>query len=301
MEKRRIVITGAAGMLGTAICDAVASPDCEIIATDSKGRGENRHALDIRDWSAVRHLIGDCQPHLVLHLAAETDVDLCEIEVEHAFAVNAFGTENVARACGESAGEAVMAYISTGNVFSGENPEPYTEYDPPGPINVYGRSKLAGEEAVAQILDRYYIIRAGWMVGGWEIDKKFVYKIAQMCLTQSTLKVVDDKFGSPTFTVDFAANLMAVIASERFGLYHMANGGTCSRYDIAREIIKHLGMVGQIEIAPVSSLHFPTSATRPRSEMLSNFKLGQLGLDKMPRWRESLGRYILENKHKLIQ
>jgi dTDP-4-dehydrorhamnose reductase len=301
MKKKRIVITGAAGMLGMAMCDAIAGPDCEIVETDYKERGENRQILDIRDWAAVRHMIGDFRPHLVLHLAAETDVDLCEIEPDHAFAVNAFGAENIARACGESTGEAVMVYISTGNVFSGEKIEPYTEYDRPAPVNVYGRSKLAGEEAIARILDRYYILRAGWMVGGWEIDKKFVYKIAQLCLTQKTLKVVDDKFGSPTFTVDFAANLIKVIASQRYGLYHMANSGTCSRSDIAKEIVKHLGMVDQVEIASVSSLHFPTPATRPRSEMLANFKLSQLGLDKMPNWRDSLERYILENKHKLLQ
>ena len=298
MDRERIVIIGAAGMLGTAVREVLAGPESEILATDSKGRS-GCQPLDIRDWPAVRGLMIDFRPDLVLHLAAETDVDLCELDADHAFAVNAFGTENIARACSEVGGGSTMVYISTGNVFPGDKPEPHTEYDRPGPINVYGKSKLAGEEAVARILDRYFTVRAGWMVGGWEIDKKFVYKIAQLCLEQPTLKVVDDKFGSPTFTVDFAANLMAVVSTGRYGLYHMVNSGTCSRCDIAREIILHLGMEGKVEVEPVSSLHFPTAAVRPRSEMLANYKLGLLGLDAMPGWRESLERYIKANKHKL--
>jgi dTDP-4-dehydrorhamnose reductase len=290
----RILITGAMGMLGVAVRSELDRIGYEYIATRSSNESGGVECMDIRDWENVRRVIREHKPTLVIHLAAETDVDLCEKDPDHAYATNALGTENVAWACREQG--AVMAYISTANVFDGEKKEPYIEFDRPNSINVYGRSKWEGERVVEQVLERHFIFRAGWMVGGWEIDKKFVYKIIQLCQTEDKLQVVNDKFGSPTFTVDFAANLMSVIASERYGLYHLANRGTASRFDIACQIVKNLGLEGEIEITPVSSSEFPTPATRPRSEMMRNFKLERLNLDKMPHWKDSLLCYIRENR-----
>ena len=290
----RVIVTGATGMLGTAVVSELSESGNSVVATSTGGDSNNVLPMDIRDWSVVRQVIGGEKPELVVHLAAETDVDRCELEPDHAFATNAIGTENVAWACRETG--AVMVYVSTGNVFNGEKLEPYIEYDTPGPLNEYGRSKLAGEKAVEKALDRFFILRAGWMVGGWEIDKKFVYKIAMLCRTEKRLEVVDDKFGSPTFTVDFASNMMRIVTSGRFGLYHLVNRGVASRYEIAAKIVEYLGLAGEVETAPVSSLVFTQPAPRPRSEMLSNFKLGQLGLDEMPHWTDSLRSYILANK-----
>ena len=292
----RVFITGAAGMLGTAVCAELDRSGCQIVGTELKGNGDGLLPLDIRDWEEVRRAISEYRPDVVLHLAAETDVDRCEREPDHAYATNALGAENVAWACREQ--EAVMVYISTANVFDGEKPDPYTEYDRPGSINVYGRSKLEGERSVEKAADRYFILRAGWMVGGWEIDKKFVYKMVQLCRTEKQLRVVDDRFGSPTFTVDFARNLMPLVQIGRYGLYHMANQGVGSRLEIAVEIVRLLGKESEIEVCPVSSAEFPLPAPRPRSEMLRNMKLELIGLSSMPHWKESLRRYIEENRDK---
>jgi dTDP-4-dehydrorhamnose reductase len=289
------LITGAGGMLGTSVQSELRRCGRDFVATEVAA-SDAIVALDIRDWDVVRGAIRTFRPDLVLHLAAETDVDRCELEPDHAFATNAFGTENVVRACLEQ--DCAMAYISTGNVFDGQKSEPYVEYDMPGPVNTYGRSKLEGERVVRESMERYFIIRAGWMVGGWEVDKKFVYKIAQLCRTSDQLKVVDDKFGSPTFTVDFAGNLMPLIESGRYGLYHMTNQGTGSRLDIAREIVRHLGVEDRVEVVPVKSDAFPMPAERPRSEMMRNLKLDLLGLNGMPTWQASLEHYIKQNRSK---
>ncbi len=289
----RLLCTGAAGMLGTAVREVYSQlPDA--VWTDLESVGDDVEQLDVRDWTEVDRRVRDFKPDVLLHLAAETDVDKCESDSDHAFQSNAFATENVARAC-QGAGS-TLVYISTGNVFDGKKETPYTEYDSPSPINTYGRAKLAGEQVVAQWLHSYYIVRAGWMVGGWEIDKKFVYKMVQLCQTQDEILAVDDKFGSPTFTVDFARNLPEIIGSGRFGLYHMVNGnGTCSRFEIAQEIVRALGKEEKIRVKPVSSDTFPMAAERPASEMLRNLKLGLIGLDRMPDWKNSLREYIISN------
>ena len=289
----RIFITGVTGMLGSAVRAELDGLGHEVIGTSRQGN-RGFHALDVRDWAAVRDCIRKHHPRLVLHLAAETDVDRCEQQADHAYATNALGTENIAWACREQG--AVLVYISTANVFDGEKLEPYTEYDRTGSINVYGRSKLEGERAVERIQGRYFILRAGWMVGGWEFDKKFVYKIIQRCRTERQLYVVDDKFGSPTFTVDFARNLMPLIQTGRFGTYHLANQGVASRLEIAKEVVRLLGKEQEIEICPISSAEFPLPAPRPRSEMLRNLKLELVGMNHMPHWRDSLQRYIEENR-----
>lgn len=292
-EPMRIAITGAGGMLGTAVMAYLKPLEYEILAT-SFTAADGLLSLDIKDIDSVRRLFSDFKPNLILHLAAETDVDLCEKEPDHAYFVNTLGTENIALAALEC--EATLVYISTGNVFDGTKSEPHIEYDRPNPINVYGMSKWQGERCVERLLDKYFILRAGWMVGGWEIDKKFVYKMVELCRSENQLQVVDDKFGSPTFTVDFAANLMRVVESKRYGLYHMSNDGTGSRFDIANQIVKNLGLQGEVTVLPVSSAEFPMPASRPRSEMIRNYKLEQLGLNGMPHWKESLARYIEVNR-----
>ena len=284
--------TGAGGMLGTAIREVY--DECpDVLWTDLVASGKIE-ALDARDWDAVSRRVRDFAPDVVLHLAAETDVDLCESNPDHAFESNAFATENVAHAC--KAADCTLVYISTGNVFNGKKGTPYTEYDVPSPVNVYGKAKLAGERAVFEALRSYYIIRAGWMVGGWEIDQKFVYKIVQLCQDRDEILAVDDKLGSPTFTSDFARNLPSLISSGRTGLYHMVNGnGTCSRFEIAQEIVRALGAEDRITVKPVSSDAFPMAAERPASEMLKNYKLGLIGLDRMPDWKISLFDYIVSH------
>lgn len=290
----KIAITGAAGMLGAAVREKWQRSDWELIATDKNVADDGIIPLDIRDRKAVDHVFSQHRPDLVLHLAAETDVDLCEQDPSHSYETNAWGTENIARACRELG--CLLVYISTGSVFSGDKKVPYIEYDDPNPINVYAHSKLAGERIVQQTLERFFIFRAGWMVGGWHLDKKFVYKIIQLCQNQDKIKVVDDTFGSPTFTVDFAANMADVVNSNECGLYHMGNKGVCSRFEMATEIVDIMGLRDKVEVCPVSSGEFPLPAPRPKSEMMNNFKLELLGLNGMPHWKESLKNYITANR-----
>jgi dTDP-4-dehydrorhamnose reductase len=188
-----------------------------------------------------------------------------------------------------------VVYISTAAVFNGMKQTPYVEFDSPDPSNAYARSKLAGELAVTTFLDHFFIFRAGWMVGGWEIDKKFVYKIVRLLKEKDRITVVDDKFGSPTFTFDFSVNLIKIWKTGRFGLYHMANRGVTSRYEMARHIARYMGVEERVEITPINSAHFPLPAPRGRSEMIRNYKLDILGLNEMPPWEQSLEKYIREN------
>ena len=293
----KILVTGAAGMLAAEVIPVFLRNGYKIIGTDINRRLPDIEALDVTDAGAVSQKVKSTQPDYVFHLAAETNVDLCEKEPEHAFRVNAFGTKNIVEACKKY--RLKLLYISTGGVFGGKKDTPYTELDKLDPVNVYGKSKLEGEVAVRDLLKEYFIVRAGWMVGGWELDKKFVYKIVnQLKDGKKTLTVVNDKFGSPTFTKDFAANLANLIDSQKYGLYHMANKGTCSRYEMSLKIVEFMGLEKKVKVNPVDSSKYPLPAPRARSEMMENRMLERIGLNDMPRWEDSLREYINENKNK---
>lgn len=293
----KILVTGAAGMLAADVIPQLFKNGHQVVQTDIKQHLPGIIRLDIADFEAVIKKVKEYRPDYIFHFAAETDVDLCEKNPKHALMVNALGTENIARACLEF--RLPLLYISTGAVFSGDKETPYTELDIPSPINVYGKSKLEGERVVQNLLKSYFIIRAGWMVGGWKIDKKFVYKIVQQIKEgKQELRVVADKFGSMTFTKDFAKNLLNVINTGRYGLYHMVNRGTCSRYEIALRIVEFIGLKNKIMILPINSDQYPLPAPRARSEMLENYKLNLLGLNSMPHWHDSLEEYIKTNKDK---
>src|SRR4030067_3212561 len=159
-------------------------------------------------------------------------------------------------------------------------------------MNVYGHSKLAGEQIISTLLQRYYIVRAGWMIGGGRRDKKFVGKIARLILEgRNQLQVVNDKFGSPTYAKDLLLGIRDLIETGYFGVYHMVNKGCCSRYDVALSIVDVLRRT-DISIIPIASSYFPLPASRARSGALRNLKLELLGIDKMRPWQEALREYI---------
>lgn len=277
-----ILVTGANGMVGSYVKEIFA--DEELILTDIP-------EMDVTEPDLVFKLISKYKPAIVLHLAAETNVDKCETEVEHAFQTNAIGTQNVALACQKY--QAIMVYISTGGVFNGKKNKIHTEFDNPDPINVYSRAKYEGEKIVQDILNQYYIFRAGWMIGGGSTkDKKFVGKMIELCKTRKELEVVNDKFGSPTFARDLVKGIKRIIQTGYYGLYHLVNTGACSRYEIAQEIVKILNV--DVKIKPVSSERFPLPAPRAASEAMRNYKLDLLGINPMPRWREALAEYVGE-------
>jgi len=229
------------------------------------------------------------KPDYVLHLAAETDVDRCEVNSEHAYKVNAQATKNLALACKESG--STMIYISTGYVFNGEFMREHTEYDIPDPLNVYAKSKYQGELELQGILDRFFIFRSDWMIGGGPgTDKKFVGKIVEQCKNRKEIQAANDISGNPTFARDFASGIKKVIKTGRYGLYHLVNKSACTRYDVALEIVKD--MKADVDVIPVSSDMFPLPAPRPRSSALRNYKLELMGMDIMPNWKESLREYL---------
>lgn len=286
----KILVTGGAGMLGSALCPALLQKKHEITVTDLTPTEKGIEYLDVRNFNQVNETVTKAKPDMIMHLAAETDVDKCELEPDSAFLTNTIGTQNIALVCQKRQIE--MVYISTLGVFYGDKHEPYTEFDEPNPINLYGKSKLEGEKIVRSLLKNYYVVRAGWMVGGGpEKDKKFVGKIIRQVSETSKLRAVYDKMGSPTYTVDFSKCLIDLVETGYYGLYHCTNKGVCSRFDVARKIVDLLGK-SDVVVEPVSSAYFPLPALRARSEMSRNYKLELLGMDTVRKWEEALKDYI---------
>lgn len=291
----RILVTGAAGMLGSAVVPIFTAAGYELLATDIAPRLPQMSRLDVRDQLAIDEEFGRWQPDLVLHLAAETDVDRCEREPEHAWRTNTVGTYYVALACQRR--DIPLVYISTAGVFDGNKASPYTELDEPRPINVYGASKREGECIVQQLLPRSFVVRAGWMIGGGERDKKFVRKIVdQIRGGARILYAVTDKYGTPTYAPDFARGLVTLVRRGYFGLYHMACSDWGTRLDVAQAILEFLART-DITVQGVSSDFFAESypAPRPRSEIMENWRLNLLGIDQMRPWRVALQEYLALN------
>lgn len=291
----KILVTGAAGMLGTDLCPVFREKGHELLETDINCLNKNIKYLDVRDAEAVFAICQKNKFDIIFHLAAETDLEVCEKNPDYAYLTNTIGTHNVAIACQEY--DTPMVYISTAGVFNGEKKEPYTEFDAPDPINVYGLSKYQGEKIVQQLLNKYFIVRAGWTIGGGGQDKKFVAKIIkQIKEGKKTLFVVDDKFGVPTYTVDFAHCLANLVSTKFYGLYHMVCEGKGTRFDVAKEITRFLKK-DKIKIKRVKSSFFAKEffAPRAKSEVMKNYMLELRGLNAMRHWREALNDYLQRN------
>lgn len=284
----KVLVTGANGMLASSLCPLLAAKDYKVYLTDLVPC-DNAYKLDVRNLNEVLNFVRRYKPDLIFHLAAETDVDKCELNRDYAFQTNFEGTKNVAIACKET--DIPIVYISTGAVFDGAKSAGYTENDLPNPLNIYGKSKLEGEKFISALLTKYYIARAGWMIGGYKKDKKFVWKIIQLLGTQKEIPVVVDKVGSPTFTGDFAKGLLTIISTGRYGIYHCVNKGICSRFDIASKIVEFLGKK-DVVLKPVTSDAFALPAPRANSEALINYNLSLLGLDNIRPWEDALKEYL---------
>jgi dTDP-4-dehydrorhamnose reductase len=266
-NKQKILITGAGGMVGSYINFG--------FKTDIK-------TLDISDEKSVEMAFKKYSPEVVIHMAAETDVDRCEKEPAHAYKINSLGTYNIAKNARNFGVK--MVYISTSAVFDGKKDDPYSEKDMPNPQSVYGRTKYVGEIIVKDIVPEHLIVRAGWMFGGGpEKDKKFVAKIIKQ-LDKPEIKVVNDKMGCTTFGKDLVAGIKTLLDKNETGIYHLANKGLCSRYDIACEIIKLFKP--SVKIIPVSSEYFNLPAPRGAETISSE-------TDIMRPWQEALREYIL--------
>lgn len=287
IDKKKVLVTGANGMLGCDLILQLKMAGFVICATDISC-GKDIIFLDIRDFEETKKVICGFCPDIIFHLAAETDVDRCEIDPTHAYEVNTAGSENIARLCATE--DITLVYISTMGVFDGKKDTPYNEFDEPNPINIYSKTKLEGEKIVQRLLKKYYIVRAGWMMGGGRKDKKFVAKILDLVEAGKPVSAVTDKYGSPTFTKDLSGCLIKLIETGQYGIYHITNKGYCSRYDIALKIVKFLNK--DVIVQPVTSDAFPLPALRTRSEASESVRLAPLGIDIMRPWEEALEDYL---------
>jgi len=291
-----ILITGAAGQLGMDVAAELEKRNIGFIGTDlteSSALQSNHcqkrfscHILDITDAHAVNAFITEKKPKSVIHCAAYTAVDKAEDEPELCNLVNATGTENITKAC--KAIDAEMIYISTDYVFSGEGEEPYETDAVKGPVSVYGKSKLAGEEAVQNHLKKYYIVRISGVFG--EYGHNFVKTMQNLGKSKKEINVVCDQVGSPTYTADLAVLLCDMVLSGKYGAYHATNEGFCSWAEFAEEIMKQSR--SDCIINPIPAEQYPTKATRPKNSRLSKASLDQAGFNRLSDWKDALGRYL---------
>lgn len=281
---KRVLVTGGRGMLGQDLCRLLSVKGYVVTQTDIED-------MDVRSYDLICRTIDSSQPEIIMHLAALTDVDGCEREPEAAYHTNAIGTKNASLASRNY--RLPVVYISTGSVFNGEKPVPYNEFDDPDPRSVYARSKYMGENFIRDLSYAFYVVRAGWMFGGGPLDKKFVAKMIDMARKNGKLSAVNDKFGTPTYTVDFAGGLIKLMKTGRFGTYHLGNSGWCSRLEMAGKILEYSGL-GNCALTGVSSAAFPLSAPRPRMEAIDNLVCRLEGFDWMRPWQEALRAYIKE-------
>ncbi len=275
----KVLVTGAGGMLARASVPALGAAGHTVVAM-------TRAELDVTRADDVRRAVRDAKPDWVWNLAAFTDVDGCESRAEHAFRVNAEGAGNVAAAAAAS-GAGVLA-ISTDYVFAGDDPAPRREQDPVGPLSVYGRSKLAGEEAVRAANPRHTIVRTAWLYGRG--GRNFVDTIRAKALAGEPLRVVDDQRGSPTWTEDLARALVGLLERQATGTFHATNEGSCTWYELAGEICALAG--ASVPLARIRSAELARPAPRPANSVFDTGRLKQALGRRLPHWRDALGRYL---------
>jgi dTDP-4-dehydrorhamnose reductase len=260
----KTLIIGSSGMLGSDLCKTF--PDAVKLT---------HHDLDITDREQVIESILKIKPDVVINAAAYTNVDGCEDNKELAFQVNGYGPGYIAEACARAG--AKLVHFSTDYVFNGSKKE-YVESDIPDPINVYGDSKLLGEKKIIENMDDYRIVRISWLFGIH--GKNFVETMLKLSGEIDTVKVVNDQFGKPTYTMDLASKVKEIIELEP-GIYHITNDGICSWYEFASSIIDN--------VIPCTSEEFPRKAKRPKYSVLVNTKT-----EPMRHWREALKDYLQE-------
>ncbi|MDP3697326.1 MAG: sugar nucleotide-binding protein [Candidatus Taylorbacteria bacterium] len=290
-KQAKMLITGCGGMLGEAVYNQFKNR-CNVYATDIDLNEPWLERLDVASKKEVDRYLQKVKPDYVLHLAALTDMEYCELNPEHAYAVNTQGVENLAFYARKH--DLPFVYISTAGIFDGSKDE-YYEHDMPNPQSVYGKSKYAGE-LIARSVNKSIVVRAGWMMGGGpRKDKKFINKVIKQIRTGAReIAVVDDKWGTPCYTYDLAKVIGHLLDKRLYGLYHGACEGGGTRYDVARTLIKTLNQENKVKIAKVDSSYFKETyfAPRPSSEKLSNLKLREMGVNITRDWRECLKEYI---------
>ncbi len=274
----RIIVTGGAGQLGRAFAALAGSFAGQLIILGST-------ALDVTNPGQIESLFGQFRPDAVVHAGAYTAVDAAEKAPDQAFRINVIGTRNIAAACLNHGSK--MVYISSDYVFDGRQSRPYTEFDRPNPLNVYGSSKWEGELIAARICPRLFIVRTSWLYGE---GRNFVRTIVKLAQARDTLTVVNDQTGTPTYAADVAAGIMSIIATDSYGTYHMANTGCCTWCEFAGEIIRLAGLTATVQ--PITTAQFAAAALRPRYSALRNYMLEMSGGHTFRAWQEALADYL---------
>jgi dTDP-4-dehydrorhamnose reductase len=288
---KKIYIAGAAGMLGEAFHKKFS--DYELKCTDKDVTDDWLTFLDFRNLEEYRADVKKFTPDYLFHLGAYTDLEYCERNIDDTYATNAISVENAVYISNEL--NIPLLYISTAGIFDG-NKDVYDDWDMPNPLGHYARSKYAGEKFIISNSRKYLICRAGWMMGGGPSkDKKFINKLMKQIKSGAVeLNIVSDKFGTPTYTHDFAENVKVLMENEYWGLYNMVCDGVTSRLEVAQELVSQLGLSNKIKINSVPSDFFKNEyfADRPYSERLVNFKLNLRNLNTMRDWRVALKEYL---------
>ena len=270
----RILVTGAGGQLGRELID---------VLTPHEVHGRDHRALDITDRHAVRQTVERVRPAWVINAAAYNDVDAAEGAAEVAFAVNASAPGYLAEAAARTGAE--MVHISTDYVFDGRKGVPYTETDRVNPLSVYGRSKYEGELQVLSAHPSACVLRTAWLYG--EYGKNFVKAILSAADRGGPLKVVADQVGSPTWTRHLAEAIGELIKTPARGLFHVANGGSCSRFEFALAIVR-----GKVTVEPTSAAYAARPAPRPANSALTSERWPAAGLPPLPTWETALASYL---------
>lgn len=277
----KVLVTGVTGQLGYDVAAELARRGIEHKGVGSKD-------MDLTDARQVEEVIHAYHPDVIIHCAAYTAVDKAEDESDICMAVNADGTLAIAKAAKDI--DAKMVYISTDYVFSGEGNLSFAVDAEKFPVNMYGMTKLFGEQAVQMLLQKYFIIRISWVFG--KNGNNFIKTMLRLGKERKELNVVADQWGSPTYTADLAPLICDMIETEKYGVYHATNEGITCWAAFAAAIFKETGI--SCEVHPIPTDAYPTRAQRPKNSRLSKKSLDMAGFSRLPDWRDALKRYLVE-------
>jgi dTDP-4-dehydrorhamnose reductase len=287
----KILVTGSNGQLGT---DSV-----EILGMSHDVTALKRSDLDITDLAAVEQVVKALRPAVILNCAAYTRVDDCEVEQALAFAVNVTGPKNLALCVQKHGG--TLIHISTDYVFDGLRavPNPYVEDDEPAPVSYYGQTKLESERVIQEVTDRYMIVRTAWIYGA--VGRNFPKTILRLALKdpQKEIRVVNDQFGSLTWSFRLARQIERLIEVDGRGIYHATAEGYGTWYEVAATFLKRMGVAHRV--SPCTSDQYPTRAVRPRNSIMENQRLKEAGINGMRPWEEDLEQFIALFRDRLIR
>jgi dTDP-4-dehydrorhamnose reductase len=280
---KKVLLIGAQGMLGHDLLKAFAK-GYEIIGVD-------KEEIDITRQGATRAFIKEISPNVVINATGYTDVDGCEKKMHKAFVINGEGVKNIAKGCRDIGAKLIS--VSTDYIFDGEKMSPYLEDDPPNPLNIYGESKLMGERYIEELLDDFIIVRTQWLYGLH--GRNFVETILALAEERDSIEVVHDQQGSPTYTADLSKVIATLVRKDLTGTFHVSNGGACSWYEFALEIVRLAG-IAKAKIIPIASADLNRPAQRPLYSVFNRQRLQREAGIAMRPWQEALQDYFYSRR-----